>query len=193
MAEFWQTTGSAAFSWMKMFKFWWRFHWNTFIGGRIDNKPALVQIMAWHRTGHNPFSEPMMAWFTDAYMRHPATINLIASLIIRGFHRNVYPNRTYKTYLLIGDIAKLKINHDWWHRTRYIFTVWQYSRQDIYDKRVTVWMTTVFRSVWLKHCPSHNTEPIKASHEWPCSDQCHVTSLYSGASFTNRASSLGHG
>ena len=37
---------------------------------RIDNKPALVQIMAWRRTGDEPLSEPMLAQFTDAYMRH---------------------------------------------------------------------------------------------------------------------------
>ena len=36
----------------------------------IDNKPALVQVMAWCRTGDKPLSEPMMAQFTDAYMRH---------------------------------------------------------------------------------------------------------------------------
>ena len=33
----------------------------------IDNKPALVQIMAWHRTGDKPLPEPMMALFIDAY------------------------------------------------------------------------------------------------------------------------------
>ena len=36
----------------------------------IDNKPALVQVMAWHGTGDKPFPEPMMTQFTDAYMRH---------------------------------------------------------------------------------------------------------------------------
>ena len=29
--------------------------------GPIDNKPALVQMMAWHRTGDKPLSETMMA------------------------------------------------------------------------------------------------------------------------------------
>ena len=28
--------------------------------GRIDNIPALVQIMAWRRAGDKPLSEPMM-------------------------------------------------------------------------------------------------------------------------------------
>ena len=36
----------------------------------IDNKPALVQVMAWRRIGDKPLPEPMMAQFTDAYMRH---------------------------------------------------------------------------------------------------------------------------
>ena len=35
-------------------------------GSPIDNKPALVQIMAWRRTGDKPLSEPMMTQFTDA-------------------------------------------------------------------------------------------------------------------------------
>ena len=35
--------------------------------GSIDNKPALVQVMAWHWTGDKPLPEPMMTQFTDAY------------------------------------------------------------------------------------------------------------------------------
>ena len=34
----------------------------------INNKPSLVQIMAWRRTGDKPLSEPMLAWVADAYM-----------------------------------------------------------------------------------------------------------------------------
>ena len=37
--------------------------------GPINNIPALVQIMAWRRTGDKPLSEPMMTQFNDAYMR----------------------------------------------------------------------------------------------------------------------------
>ena len=36
----------------------------------IDKKPALVQVMAWRRTGGKPLPEPMMAQFSDVYMRH---------------------------------------------------------------------------------------------------------------------------
>ena len=38
--------------------------------GPIDNKPALVQIMAWHLFGAKSLSEPMLIQFIDAYMRH---------------------------------------------------------------------------------------------------------------------------
>ena len=38
--------------------------------GPIDNKSALVQVMAWRRTGDKPLPEPMMSQFTDAYMRY---------------------------------------------------------------------------------------------------------------------------
>ena len=37
--------------------------------GPIDNKSALVRVMAWHQPGHKPL-EAMMIQFTDAYMRH---------------------------------------------------------------------------------------------------------------------------
>ena len=34
--------------------------------GQMDNNPTLVQIMAWYK----PLYEPMLAQFTDVYMRH---------------------------------------------------------------------------------------------------------------------------
>ena len=36
----------------------------------IDNKAALVQVMAWHRTGDKPLSEPMLTRLIDAHMWH---------------------------------------------------------------------------------------------------------------------------
>ena len=36
----------------------------------IDNKPALVQVMAWRRIGAKPLPETMLTQFTDAYMQH---------------------------------------------------------------------------------------------------------------------------
>ena len=59
--------------------------------GPIDNKPALVQVMAWRRTGDKPLSEPMLTRFTNTSMRQyiggdelmvPAVLDLV------GCHRN---------------------------------------------------------------------------------------------------------
>ena len=41
---------------------------------------VLVQIMAWHRPGDKPLSEPMMGKFGDAYMRLSAAMSLNKSL-----------------------------------------------------------------------------------------------------------------
>ena len=43
--------------------------------GPVNNIPTLVQIMAWHRPGGKPLSEPMLVCFTDAYMHHLASIS----------------------------------------------------------------------------------------------------------------------
>ena len=43
--------------------------------GSINNIPALVQIMAWRRLGDNQLSEPMVAYFTDVYMCHFASMS----------------------------------------------------------------------------------------------------------------------
>ena len=36
---------------------------------------ALVEVMAWHRKGDKPLPEPMMTQFTDAHMRHKASMS----------------------------------------------------------------------------------------------------------------------
>ena len=40
----------------------------------INNIPALVQIMAWHRPGDKPLSGPMMVSLLT-YMRHSASMS----------------------------------------------------------------------------------------------------------------------
>ena len=38
--------------------------------GAINNKSALVQVVAWRWTGDKPLPEPELTQFTDAYLRH---------------------------------------------------------------------------------------------------------------------------
>ena len=51
-----------------MVAFRFKFHWNS--KSLIDNKPALVQVMAWRRQGDKPLPELLMTQFTDTYLRH---------------------------------------------------------------------------------------------------------------------------
>ena len=41
----------------------------------IDNKPALVQVMAWRQTGDKPLPALMLTQFTDAYMQRWGEMN----------------------------------------------------------------------------------------------------------------------
>ena len=37
---------------------------------KLNLSLSLVQILAWHRIGDRPLSEPMLTRFTNAYMRY---------------------------------------------------------------------------------------------------------------------------
>ena len=44
-----------------------------FLGSWVSNwqkKSALVQVMAWRRTGDKPLPKPMLTQLADTYMRH---------------------------------------------------------------------------------------------------------------------------
>ena len=43
--------------------------------GPISNIPALIQIIAWGRSGDEPLSEAMLIYCTDAYMGHSASMS----------------------------------------------------------------------------------------------------------------------
>ena len=71
MAAIFQTTFWNAFSWMKIFDFW-------FVPQvPINNIPALAQIMAWRRPGADkPLSEPMMViLLTHICVTRPQWVN----------------------------------------------------------------------------------------------------------------------
>ena len=69
MATISQTIFSNAFSWKKILYFDEKNVLNFGFKGPINNNPALVKIIAWHRIGDKTLSEPMQTLFIDAYMR----------------------------------------------------------------------------------------------------------------------------
>ena len=85
MAAFFDAIFSNAFSWMKMFKFRLRFQW-ILLRERINNIPALVQIMALHRRGEKTLSEPMIVYwriYASLGLNELALINLVRFIIMR--------------------------------------------------------------------------------------------------------------
>ena len=56
---------------MKMYEF----DQNFILNGPTGNKSLLVQVMAWRQTGDKLLSELMGPQFTDAYMRHSASMS----------------------------------------------------------------------------------------------------------------------
>ena len=75
--------------------------------GPINNIPALVQIMAWRRSGDKPLSEPMMAYLNDAYMRHSVSMSYIYNLHLQRKcgKANKYANK------FMHDILESKFIH----------------------------------------------------------------------------------
>ena len=73
MADIFQTTFSNAFLEWKCLNF--EYSLKFIPKGPIDNNTALVQMMAWHRTGDKPLSESVMVMVGDAYMRHAASMS----------------------------------------------------------------------------------------------------------------------
>ena len=76
-----QMTVWNAFSWMKMYEFRFRFHWNLFeLKVQINNILVLVQMMAWRRPGDKPLSEPMMvSSLTHIYVTRTQWVKLVAT------------------------------------------------------------------------------------------------------------------
>ena len=73
MAAISQIVFSDAFSWMKNFVFWLRFHWSLFLRFQLAITQHLVQIMAWCRPGDKTLSEPTLV--THIYVTWPQLVN----------------------------------------------------------------------------------------------------------------------
>ena len=109
--------------------------------GPIDYKSALVQVMAWHRTGEKPLPESMLTQFTDAHIRHYIGGNKITKSG-RSFHRGlVHPVQsaslcwnspkifhTVLETLPVGAKSLPILPPDYWHPSQSNFTEY---KQDV--------------------------------------------------------------
>ena len=87
MAAVSQTTLSNAIFWMKNVRISIKISLKFVPKGPINNKPALVQIMAWRRSGDKPLSEPMMvSLLTHICVTRPQWVNNIWMLLYQLTH-----------------------------------------------------------------------------------------------------------
>ena len=108
------TIFSSAYSWMKRFEFWLKFHWS----GPINNIPALVQIMAWCHPGNKPLSEPMM-WLIYWCICASVVLNelICEEIIWLNLHslppifHNYFPPFHNKSYI-IGSVNRIQNTFD---------------------------------------------------------------------------------
>ena len=111
MAAIFQTTFSHAFSRMKMYTISKKFVPN----GPLNNIPALVQIMAWRRSGDKPLSEPMMvSLLTYTYVTRPQWVKETVSV-----------GCNYLSLPVISAIGKIPLC-----RSHEICTVWAVAIPD---------------------------------------------------------------
>ena len=83
---------------------------------RINNIPALDQIMAWRRPGDKPLSEPMIVRYWCIY----------ASL---GLNELTHVTWMWRWYAL-GDNNRYGWSHHWWHILCYNDKWWQSWHHD---------------------------------------------------------------
>ena len=68
----------------------------------VDNKPALVQVMAWCRIGDKPLPELMLTQFTDAYMGRWVKLSPLST--------------PFGHYLINTERFNRRILHPWMYR-----------------------------------------------------------------------------
>ena len=85
----------------------------------INNQPVLVQIMAWYRTVHNPWSKPAMAQFDGIYVstgQNVLNVNpkSFSSLFIRNNDIHSHNTRTADHFhipIVTTDLSKTGIKY----------------------------------------------------------------------------------
>ena len=102
MATIFQTTFSNAFSWMKMYEFWLKFHWSLFPRVRLSIFQHWVQIMAWRRPGDKPLSEPMMVrLLTHICITRPQWVKTRILILVKHLYIEMAPCLQY--FLQVGQ------------------------------------------------------------------------------------------
>ena len=134
MAAISQKTFSNAFSLRNIFVFAFLFNWNLLPGVSIDNRSALVQVMAWRRRGDKPLPETMMhihitrlQWVKLLY----GTVSSCSVMVNKKLLQSFLPQST--SLIEFTDMLEIHVSHavlDCFNTTKhgdtwtYLFTWW---------------------------------------------------------------------
>ena len=118
--------------------------------GPINNKSALIQLMAWCGTGDKPLSEPVTMQFTDEHIRYNASVNwhTMGSWVWSAMM--MLSQRLSRACFIVGAKC-LALNYGWrsspFSRPRRILTHWRR------DKMAAIFQTTFSNAFsWIKMC-----------------------------------------
>ena len=129
--------------------------------GPINNDPVLVQIMAWHKTGNKPLSEPMMAYLEThiCIIGSDELIHCGLSGLIMLYDAEILVNMGssdgYQTALLHRGLSNINICcFLWLHllRTRQSF--------QCQDGVLTAWISHYKDTTVLQPSYLHNMNPF---------------------------------
>ena len=102
MAAISQTTLPNASSWIEIFEFRLKCNWNI----TVNIISALVQIMAWHRPGDKPLSEPMIvSLLTHICFTRPQWVNNLKSMKKKDAIQALYAWQLLPCRLLLPDAS----------------------------------------------------------------------------------------
>ena len=158
MVAIFQTTFSNGFSWMKMYEFRLTFHWSLFLRVKSTIFPALVQIMAWRRSGDKPLSEPMMvSLLTHICVTRPQWVNInkqtrINMWILISERKHQYkPVTNWMTPHVQTEISNITSNFEHIKRVKLTNNFWIHMWQEKNHNFFDIWLYRNY-SGWGNMC-----------------------------------------
>ena len=128
--------------------------------GQINNIPALVQIMAWHRPGDKPLSEPIMvSLLTHICVTRPQWVKIKAWQYHKLFYINQWEISTKQSSHRIIVIGFIKQNHtivqnNWLRTSMYCyacFTLSEWEKTDNLYNFTDVTASYRISEMWYKN------------------------------------------
>ena len=136
MAAIFQTTFSNGFSWMKLFDFSNKNSLKFVSWGRINNIPALVEIMAWRRPRDKPLSEPMMvSSLTHICVTRPQWVKNADDNIVAALGPEKDQSGSHLLHMSVSYIAVTS----WWARWHFQLPASRPSQRVSNAENVSIW------------------------------------------------------